>query len=158
MYRIIGGDQKEYGPIDAATLRQWQTDGRANAQTLVRPEGATDWKPLGSFPEFAAVAAPPVISNAPATSNESVSVIIPYKNPCALVAYYLGIFSFIPMIGLILGIAAFVLGIMGLKHAKANPGARGRVHAWIGIIAGGFFALVYAALTILMIIGIASHQ
>ena len=53
MYRIIGGDQKEYGPISAEVLRQWAAEGRVSGQTSVWSEGATEWKPLSAFPEFA---------------------------------------------------------------------------------------------------------
>jgi hypothetical protein len=52
MYKIIGADGKEYGPVTADQLRQWISEGRANAQTRVLPEGATEWKPLGEIPEF----------------------------------------------------------------------------------------------------------
>lgn len=52
-YKIIGGDQKEYGPISAEQLRQWVAEGRANAQTLAQSEGSAEWKPLSSFIEFA---------------------------------------------------------------------------------------------------------
>ncbi len=55
MYKVIGGDQKQYGPVTAEEVRQWIADGRLNAQSLAWAEGATDWKPLGSFPEFADV-------------------------------------------------------------------------------------------------------
>jgi hypothetical protein len=54
MYRIIGADGKEYGPISADVLRQWIAQGRANAQTKARLEGTTDWKLLTEFPDFAA--------------------------------------------------------------------------------------------------------
>jgi hypothetical protein len=54
MYKIIGADQKEYGPVSAEQIRQWVAEGRVNAQTLVRPEGETEWKPLSTFPEFSA--------------------------------------------------------------------------------------------------------
>lgn len=54
MYKIIGGDQKQYGPVSAEEVRDWIADGRLNAQSLAWAEGAADWKPLGSFPEFAA--------------------------------------------------------------------------------------------------------
>jgi len=53
MYRIIGGDQKEYGPVTAEELRRWIAEGRANAQTQVLGEGAAEWKPLSAFLEFA---------------------------------------------------------------------------------------------------------
>lgn len=52
-YRIIGADQKEYGPVSAELLRQWISEGRVNAQTTARLEGEADWKPLSSFPELA---------------------------------------------------------------------------------------------------------
>ncbi|MCL5096677.1 MAG: GYF domain-containing protein [Candidatus Omnitrophica bacterium] len=54
MYKIIGADKKEYGPISAEQIRQWIRDGRANAQTSGMEEGENEWKPLGNFPEFAA--------------------------------------------------------------------------------------------------------
>lgn len=60
MYRIIGVDGKEYGPVTAAQLRQWLADGRLNAGTMVRAEGSNDWRPLAQFPELAGAAAPPV--------------------------------------------------------------------------------------------------
>lgn len=71
--------------------------------------------------------------------------VIPYKNPKALIAYYCGIFSLLPCIGIIPGIAGFVLGILGLKHRKLHPETRGSAHAWIGIILGGFMTLVWSA-------------
>ncbi len=54
MYKILGTDQKEYGPVSADVLRQWIADRRANAQTLVKPDGTADWKPLAEFSEFSA--------------------------------------------------------------------------------------------------------
>jgi len=63
MYKIIGADQKEYGPVTAEQLRQWIAEGRVHAQTQVQAEGGAEWKPLSAFPEFAAAlsakAAPP---------------------------------------------------------------------------------------------------
>ena len=53
MYRIIGADGREYGPISRETLLQWQREGRANAQSWVQTTGATGWQPLGTLPEFA---------------------------------------------------------------------------------------------------------
>jgi hypothetical protein len=53
MYRIIGADQKEYGPVSTDVIRQWISEGRLNAQSQLLPEGATEWRLLGSLPEFA---------------------------------------------------------------------------------------------------------
>lgn len=52
-YKIIGGDQKQYGPISAEELRQWIAEGRLSAQSLALAEGGADWKPLATFAEFA---------------------------------------------------------------------------------------------------------
>ena len=79
--------------------------------------------------------------------------LIPYKNAPALAAYYLGVFSVIPVIGIFLGLAALVLGITGLQKAARRPEVKGKVHAWVGIIVGGFFGLGYLALAVLFIVG-----
>jgi hypothetical protein len=75
MYYIIGSDGKKYGPVNADELRQWKAAGRADAATLVQAEGGTEWKPLGSFPEFSAArpASPPPASLSPATSPAGVN-------------------------------------------------------------------------------------
>lgn len=73
MYRIIGADGKEYGPITAEQLAQWIAEGRANGQTRVRAEGTAEWRDLCEFPEFAIplgtrprIQAPPPAGGAPA--------------------------------------------------------------------------------------------
>lgn len=72
--------------------------------------------------------------------SDTTGGLIPYKNPKALTAYYVGIFGFfLPLIG---GIIAIVLGIQGLKYAKVKPKARGQAHAIIGIL-GGIFAVCF---------------
>src|SRR5262245_4910743 len=69
MYHIIGGDGKEYGPVTAEQLQQWVREGRLNAQTRVRAEGATEWQSLSALPEMApALNPPPPISTPPAVS------------------------------------------------------------------------------------------
>ncbi len=51
-YNIIGGDQKEYGPITADDVRQWIAEGRLSEQSLIKVEGAAEFRPLGTFAEF----------------------------------------------------------------------------------------------------------
>ena len=55
MYKIIGGDGQEYGPVTDLELRKWISEGRLNAQSLVKAEGDTEFRPLSAFPEFASV-------------------------------------------------------------------------------------------------------
>jgi hypothetical protein len=58
-YLIIGGDQKEYGPIPAEDVRKWIAEGRLNALSRAKAESDAAWRPLSAFPEFAdALAAP----------------------------------------------------------------------------------------------------
>jgi DNA-directed RNA polymerase subunit RPC12/RpoP len=71
-----------------------------------------------------------------AYEDDAVTTLIPYKNGKALAAYYVGVFSLIPCLGLILGPIALILGIMGLRFVAAHPKAKGTGHAWAGVVLG----------------------
>ena len=86
------------------------------------------------------------------TDDNTLGGLIPYKNPKALWAYYLGIFSLIPCLGILLGVAALILGIGGLRHANLHPESRGKAHAWVGIILGSLCAAGYLFLLVLAVI------
>jgi len=86
------------------------------------------------------------------TSDSALGGLIPYKNSYALIAYYLGIFSIIPLFGIFLGITAFILGLKGLQFAKKNPEAKGKAHAWVGILVGGFFGFGYLVAILILVI------
>ena len=85
------------------------------------------------------------------TTDDTLGGLMPSKNGPALAAYYLGVFSLIPFLGIPLGIAAFILGIKGARKAREHPEVKGKVHAWVGIIAGGLFSLLYLILIALMV-------
>lgn len=53
MYKMIGGDGVQYGPVTADQLREWIAEHRANRHTLVQLEGGVEWVPLGRLSEFA---------------------------------------------------------------------------------------------------------
>ena len=74
MYKIIGADQKEYGPVTGDQLRQWIAEGRMNAETRVRAEGSETWQPLSAFPEFAGIAGAGAAASPPPLSGETVAV------------------------------------------------------------------------------------
>jgi hypothetical protein len=80
-----------------------------------------------------------------------VSVIIPYKNARALVAYYLGVFSLIPIAGLFLGPPAVLFGILGIRYVSKHPTAHGTGHALAGIILGSLTSLANWGLVILIL-------
>src|SRR5262245_29355691 len=90
------------------------------------------------------------------TQGDSTGGVIPYKNPPALIAYYCGVFSLIACIPFFVPvpIAALVLGIKGLRKAKAEPQVKGQVHAWIGIVCGSIFSVIGIISTVGAIIGI----
>lgn len=77
-FKIIGADRQPYGPVSLEVLRRWLRENRANAQTLVWREGAPDWQPLGTLPEFAAelrppLAAPPPLPLAPVAKSRVIA-------------------------------------------------------------------------------------
>jgi TM2 domain-containing membrane protein YozV len=96
MYKIIGADGRQYGPIPADQIRRWIAEHRANAQTLVQSEGSTEWKPLISFPEFAPEfnIAPPPMPGSGSTYNPRASNKIP-AGVCAILLGCLGVHKFI---------------------------------------------------------------
>jgi TM2 domain-containing membrane protein YozV len=94
MYKIIGADGRQYGPIGVEQIRQWLAENRANAHTLVQAEGSTEWKPLFSLPEFAAnlrLPPPPLVTSFsnPRASNKIVAGL------CGILLGGLGIHKFI---------------------------------------------------------------
>ena len=64
MYKIVGADKKEYGPVTADQIIQWIKEGRANGQTIARFEDGP-WKPLSAFPEFVEVLGPAALTGPP---------------------------------------------------------------------------------------------
>jgi hypothetical protein len=76
MFKILGGDGKEYGPVTTEQIKKWVAEGRANRETQVQQTGDSNWKPLDQFPEFADVLGvlPPVAAPRLATPGPSVSV------------------------------------------------------------------------------------
>jgi TM2 domain-containing membrane protein YozV len=126
MYKIAGVDGQQYGPVSAEEIRRWIADKRVNAQTLVQMEGAQEWKPLGSFSEFASElkSVPPPIAPPPSAVASRASNKIP-AGICGILLGSLGIHKFIlgyTGAGLVMllatvltcGIAGVVLHLIGL--------------------------------------------
>ena len=131
MYRVLGADGKEYGPINGEILRQWITDGRANAQTKVKGEGSPDWQLLASVPEFADVftaapGAPPPLTATPAAVKTSGMAI------ASLVLGILGLCGITALVGLVLGIVSLV------KINRSGGRLSGQGLAIAGICVSGF--------------------
>jgi hypothetical protein len=131
MFKIIGADQKEYGPVSTEQLRQWVVEGRANGLTQVRKEGETDWKPLSAFPEFADVlrTAPTPAPGSPGSGLGPAPVEVVLQRDysldigyCITRAWGLLKDNFWPVVGislLILVISAVINQILGLVSGPA---------------------------------------
>lgn len=119
MYKIIGADQKEYGPVSSDQIRQWIISGRVNAQTKAQMEGG-EWKTLGDFPEFAALfgsnpGAPPMAPPPPFSAQ-------PTKiSGLAITSLVLGILGFCGITALI----GLILGIVAMIQVRKSKGAIG---------------------------------
>jgi len=108
-------------------------------------------------PPAAPAAYPPYPPTPARPASGGMDALIPTKNPCALIAYYLGVFSLIPCIGLLLAIPALILGIKGLSFYNQHPEAKGKAHALVGIIMGGLFTLIWGGLMVMVLVGAAMH-
>jgi Tol biopolymer transport system component len=85
------------------------------------------------------------------------TTLIPTGNPKALAAYYLGVFSLIPGLALILGPLALIFGILGKRYANANPKAKGWGHALAGIVLGSLTTFAHVVLIVIIAIAIWSQ-
>lgn len=120
MYRILGADGREYGPTSGEVLRRWIAERRVNGQTMTQAEGATGWKPLSVFPEFADLAQPPPIPVAPASfASEGAH---PLKNsPMAVAGFVCSLLGLMCCGGALLSILGLVFSIIGLGEIKRHP-------------------------------------
>lgn len=129
MYKMIGSDGQQYGPASAEQMRAWLRENRVNAQTLIQPDGAADWKPVSAFPEFAGdlksaspLAVPPPVDLSAKASNKIAAGI------CGLLLGSFGIHKFL------LGYTG--AGIIMLLVTLLTCGIAGLVVHVIGLIEG----------------------
>lgn len=133
MYKIIGGDQREYGPVSSGQLLEWIQAGRADAQTRVLVEGRTDWQALSELPEFA---------EALATHGKTVPppspTVLPRTSGMAIASLVLGVMGMCGITALI----GLILGIVSLRKINRSKGAlTGQGLAIAGIALSAFMLL-----------------
>lgn len=126
MYKVIGANQQQYGPVTAQQLRQWIAEGRVNADTMVQSEGATEWRPLRTVPELSAMlglnpANPPLIAPIAAFGTYGQQT-----NGMALAGMIMGILSFTVGwfccgFGPVFSILGVVFSCIGLSQINRNP-------------------------------------
>lgn len=136
MYKLIGADGKEYGPVPAAVVREWIRERRANSQTRAQPAGAPAWTTLGALPEFASdltnrPTPPPLAGYPPIPQPAPASNLAPKTSGFAIASLILGALGFCGLTA-ILGI---VFGIVARVQIRRSQGRIvGRGLALTGII------------------------
>ena len=142
-YTVQLADGSTFGPASIDELKSWAQDGRIGQGNMLIPDD-------GSPPVVAQAFAP--LQGHLQTQDEAMATIIPWRNKCALIGYYVGIFGLIPVLGVPLGLAAIVLGLLGIAHWKKNHRSHGLAHSIVALICGllsllitiGIFMLIAA--------------
>ena len=153
MYKIIGADKKEYGPVSTEQLREWIQQGRVGAQTLAQAEGQLDWRPIIAFPELADVIGPATgIATPPspfATSGGRDAAVAAVKGPAIgliVVAILAMLLVVVSLIINLTGAALFPMPSSGQSPelAKFAQGAGGIIGAILGLALYG--VIVFGAI------------
>jgi hypothetical protein len=146
MYRIVGADGKEYGPVGIEQMRQWRAEGRINAQTRVQEAGTAVWKTAADFPElgFAPTAGVPSPGSSPPplTTGQAAG----QQNSLAITGFVLGLLSLV-CLPVLAGIPAIICGHLARGRARRLPGLYGGAgFALAGLIMG------YVSLLVVLVI------
>jgi hypothetical protein len=153
MYKVLGADGKEYGPVSLEQLRQWRQQGRVSAQTRVRPAAAADWSPAQEVPELAALfvpaTPPPLPPPLPAGKSSQQPKGLPQQG-MAVASLILGILSFALCLSVVAGIPAIVCGSVARRRIRQSP----RQWAGAGLALAGL-TLGYLNLVVSLALGAA---
>ena len=139
MYRILGSDGNEYGPVSIEQLSHWIREKRVNGDTRVHGEDGA-WRPLREVPELLVLLQPPVVApqliSAPAKAHfgpsdydgdydldvvacltsawslfqQQFSTLFGPTMMYLLILFGLSIFGALPYIGVLFSLCSFVIG------------------------------------------------
>jgi hypothetical protein len=143
MYKIIGADGKEYGPVSGEQMRRWIAEGRVENRTPVFAHGATDWNFAGLLPEFANCfpTTPPAI--APTWQRRE-------SNSFATWGLICGILAWLPCCccyGFPCNLLGLVFSLIGLAQINSQPERyEGRGTAIAGMALSVISLLLFAIL------------
>jgi hypothetical protein len=152
MYKIIGADGQEYGPISKEQVAQWIADGRLNRQSVAQRTDSPGWKPLAEYPEFAPAFS--TIIAAGTTSRpgfaSSDSLVAP-STGLAITSFVLGICS-VTCLSIFAGIPAIITGHMAHSRTRRDPAEFGGAGFAIAGFVLGYCSLLVTIGMILMFI------
>lgn len=149
MYKIIGADGNQYGPVPLEELKSWVRDRRANGDTMVQGPGMTDWRPMRTFSEFSDVLGVPVATQVyPApTPMQPAQKINDYLVPAILVT----LCCCLPA-----GVVAIVYAAQAKSKSSIGDWAgaqeaadKAKTWTWVSFIVGGLVSLAYVAIVAL---------
>ena len=133
---FVNGQQSS--PLDGAQITQMVRAGTLPPTILVWQNGLANWIPAPD-----SVLWPQELPRPTPQIHSTSSAMIPTDNPQALWSYYIGIFAIVPVLGVVMGPTALIMGIKGLNVFRENPAVRGKTHAWIGIGCGILWTVVH---------------
>ena len=135
MYKVIGTDGKEYGPAEAAHLREWIRQGRLEPQTPVFVSGSPEWTFVGLLPEFAHEFPQ---TSSPVMSGPAPAPLSPPGHSMAKAGLLCGILSITVgccCCGLPFNLLGLVFSLVALVRISENPQiSSGRDLALLGLI------------------------
>ena len=160
MYKILGADQKEYGPAPAEVVKRWIAERRLDARSKIRRDGEPIWRPLGEFPEFANVLPNVLPIGRPATASRPSLSSTASSSPgptlaggrrtsgLAIATLVLGIIA--PCTAGLAGLIGAILGILALRKISRSQGQlKGRGLAITGLLLSCLFLLTLPPLVFL---------
>lgn len=124
MYKIIGTDGRQYGPISTEQLRQWIAENRVESRTPVFVEGATDWSFVGLLPEFAGSfpgQTPPPLSSAPPKLGTLTPSPLRRTHPYATTGLIFGLLSVTCCCGCPFNILGIVFSLIAMTQINRQP-------------------------------------
>jgi competence protein ComGC len=152
MYKIIGADGQEYGPVTADQLKGWLAQGRINALTRIQAAGGAEWKPAAEVPELAALFAPPGVQRvgegAPPLLTVSPTQV--REKGLAILSFVLGLASFVLCLSAITGIPAIICGHLSRRRVARLPARYGGAGFAMAGMVLGYLSLVFS----LVIVGL----
>jgi len=148
MYKIIGADGKEYGPITQEQLKQWIAEGRLNLQSKVLPDGTLEWKTVAEIPELAAVVPAPStpvaggFSPAPGAANAAEKV----SGPAIGLMVTAGL-------GFVLQALSLVLNLVGSSLMATQSQGNEAIAQMFSGVAGSIFAGIGMLVAVVIFMG-----
>jgi hypothetical protein len=152
MYKVIGADNREYGPISLEQLQKWISEGRINANTRVLPPGATEWKTLAEIPELSLLIHGASGQSGPVPAGISPAATFvsgPPKEGLATASLILGLLSFVCLI--FAGIPAVICGHVARSRAKDSPQAYGGAGMALAGLIMGYIGIALSFVSILIL-------